>query len=489
MQKVRTLIVSIPLFLFISFSSPVLAGGGFFFFQQEEHPKVDSILAKARQLFEKDQYDESLAAYLVAIKDSEKENYSKGLATAYLGISGVYYMKGKLDLSTSYIVKAKKEPYARQNPEMLYSISFREALSLHILGLYDEAIKRYKEAIQFSGQIKEEENRVNKLFGVYVNLGDVYQLKNQKDSALYYYKAAYFSPTTNLTNKFTSAVSISDLFVDKGELDSSKIYLGFAEEYSRKMDSKYSEALLNEITGKYYDVSGNFQKAIVHYQKSLELNKEINNTKEKLYKLLSEAYYKEGHEDISNIYLKKYVKVKDSLEIVRKQNAIVPAILIKSDTQIKVQEAESNTRFIFLASGLVILGVISGTYIFIKSQRRKSLKGKRENLELKKKLNNAFEEIVSLANENSPNFLSRFIEVYPEFYNQLVHDYPDLTSADLKLCALMKLDFSTKEIAEMTFSSLRTVQNRKYKLRKKFRLSSEENLNQWVQNLQAELWV
>src|SRR5690606_34181329 len=102
---------------------------------------------------------------------------------------------------------------------------------------------------------------------------------------------------------------------------------------------------------------------------------------------------------------------------------------------------------------------------------------------LEKKLNSAFEEVADLAKSNSPNFLSRFIEVYPEFYNHLISSYPDLTNADLKLCALMKLDFSTKEISEITYSSVRTVQNRKYKLRKKFNLSPDENLNLWIQNL------
>ena len=174
------------------------------------------------------------------------------------------------------------------------------------------------------------------------------------------------------------------------------------------------------------------------------------------------------------------------MEEARKGNIRVPMMLAQVDGEKKAEKASSYLVLVFIGSGILVIAVLIWVYFFTKKQRKKSLKGKKENLQLKKKLTNAFEEVVELANANSPNFLSRFIEVYPEFYSELVNDYPDLTTADLKLCALMKLDFSTKEIAEMTFSSLRTVQNRKYKLRKKFGLTTEENLNQWIQNFHVE---
>ncbi len=488
MQKTGLLVLT-NLFIFLSFISETKAKSYFFFPQQVENERVDSLISRAEQLYDAEAFDQALEIYLSAKEISEEEKYSKGLAHSYLGISGIYFVKGKLDISTSYLMKAKEQTFAKQDLDILYSISFREGLNLHMLGLYDEAIKRYKEAINISDKIDNNEDRINKLFGAYINIGDVYQLKKQNDSALYYYKSAYHSPTTNINNKFTSSVSISEMYAENGELDSSKIYLMFAEDYSQKLGSKFSAALLSEIYGKYYDASGDVQSAIISYKKALELNKEIKNPREKLYKLLSEAYQKKGNDELSNVYLKQYVHIKDSLEEARKRNLNVPVMLAKTDNEIKIEKAEATARNIFILAGILIIAILTGVYLYLKRQRRKSLKGKRENIQLKKKLNNAFEEVVSLANENSPNFLSRFIEVYPEFYNQLIMEYPDLTSADLKLCALMKLDFSTKEIAEMTFSSLRTIQNRKYKLRKKFRLSSEENLNQWIQNHHIESLV
>lgn len=467
-------------------SIPVFAGFGFIFSQQNSDPQIDKLLEKAESLYLDESFDRALEIYRETEVLSQEKNYSKGLTLSYLGLSGVYFVKGKLDVSTSYLLKAKSESYASTDQKVAYTISFWEGLYHHSLGLYDDAINRYKDAIELAQKIEEEEERLNKVFAAYVNIGDIYQLTKQTDSALYYYKSAYYSPTTNLSNKFTSALSISDLHIENNQLDSGRIYLEYAEQFSEEMNTNLSKALLEEISGKYYLANEDFTSAINAFETAIDLNKKINRPRAILYKLLSEAYQKNGEAQTSNSYLIQYVSIRDSLEEARKGNIRVPVMLAQVDGEKKAEKASSYLVLAFIGSGILVIAVLIWVYFFTKKQRKKSLKGKKENLQLKKKLNNAFEEVVELANANSPNFLSRFIEVYPEFYSELVNDYPDLTTADLKLCALMKLDFSTKEIAEMTFSSLRTVQNRKYKLRKKFGLTTEENLNQWIQNFHVE---
>ncbi|MCY1660234.1 helix-turn-helix transcriptional regulator [Chryseobacterium sp. SL1] len=100
--------------------------------------------------------------------------------------------------------------------------------------------------------------------------------------------------------------------------------------------------------------------------------------------------------------------------------------------------------------------------------------------ELESKVNDAFEEVVILAKNNSPEFLIRFKEVYPEFFYKLIIEFPDLTHSELKLCAYLKLNFTTKEISNYTFVSLRAVEGSKYRLRKKLNLTSDIDLNTWV---------
>ena len=61
--------------------------------------------------------------------------------------------------------------------------------------------------------------------------------------------------------------------------------------------------------------------------------------------------------------------------------------------------------------------------------------------------------------------------------------YPEISSDDIRFCALLKLNFSTKDIAEYTFVTVRSVQTRKSRLRKKFNITSDEDIYLWMNEL------
>ena len=73
-----------------------------------------------------------------------------------------------------------------------------------------------------------------------------------------------------------------------------------------------------------------------------------------------------------------------------------------------------------------------------------------------------------------------FNEVHRGFFDRLKRMYPSLTPKDLKLCAYLKMNLSTKEIATLTNVSIRGVEASRYRLRKKLELDSEINLNEFV---------
>lgn len=462
------------------------ASFGFINPNPKELPEVDSVLEQAEKLVDQEKYEEALILYTKAIEKSNEMEYSKGATKAYLGAASLLYLQNNLEQATQFLIKAKEEPFAKQSPEDMYEIFFREGLNLHVLGLHDQAIRRYKESIKILEKIKNPETKTDNFYKSYINIGDVYQLKNQTDSALYFYRAAFYSPTKDLDNKFVSAISLADVFMEQNQMDSALIYLKTSENLSQKLGSKRTEAMYDQILGKYYENLGKNDSAILFYKRSFALKNELKRPDPQLLKKLSEIYAKIGEDDISNQYLAKYVSLNDSLSIANQSNVQVPVLLAKNASKQKLESAESKTNFLLVILGFSFLTTGVFVYLYIKKQKQKNTDRKVENTQLKKKLNTAFEEVADLAQTNSPNFLSRFIEVYPEFYNNLISTYPDLTNADLKLCAMMKLDYSTKEISEITYSSIRTVQNRKYKLRKKFGLTSDENLNLWIQNLHIQ---
>jgi len=73
-------------------------------------------------------------------------------------------------------------------------------------------------------------------------------------------------------------------------------------------------------------------------------------------------------------------------------------------------------------------------------------------------------------------FESRFENVYESFYTKLNTRYPELTPREKKLCALLRLNLSSKEIATIIFQNPHSVDVARFRLRKKLDLSQEENL-------------
>ena len=73
-------------------------------------------------------------------------------------------------------------------------------------------------------------------------------------------------------------------------------------------------------------------------------------------------------------------------------------------------------------------------------------------------------------------FQENFDLIHENFFRRLKAEYPSLTPTDLKLCSLLRLNYTTKEIAEMLNLSVRGVETARYRLRKKLGLTETDNL-------------
>ena len=73
-------------------------------------------------------------------------------------------------------------------------------------------------------------------------------------------------------------------------------------------------------------------------------------------------------------------------------------------------------------------------------------------------------------------YSDQFNAAYPGYLEYLTRTFPDLTTADLKLCTFLRMNLNTKEIAEIMGLSVRSIESRRYRLRKKLNLSKEEDL-------------
>lgn len=80
-------------------------------------------------------------------------------------------------------------------------------------------------------------------------------------------------------------------------------------------------------------------------------------------------------------------------------------------------------------------------------------------------------------------FKEAFDNVDSEFLKKLKTQHPNLSPNDLKLCAYLRLNLSSKEVAQLINISPRSVEVKRYRLRKKLNLTNDENLIDHILNI------
>jgi ligand-binding sensor domain-containing protein/DNA-binding CsgD family transcriptional regulator len=80
-------------------------------------------------------------------------------------------------------------------------------------------------------------------------------------------------------------------------------------------------------------------------------------------------------------------------------------------------------------------------------------------------------------------FETSFNEAHGSFFKKLKANYPDLVPNDLKLCAYLHMNMSSKEMASLLNISLRGVEIRRYRLRKKLNIPHDKNLAEFFMEL------
>ncbi|MBF4494130.1 ABC transporter substrate-binding protein [Flavobacterium sp. JLP] len=75
-----------------------------------------------------------------------------------------------------------------------------------------------------------------------------------------------------------------------------------------------------------------------------------------------------------------------------------------------------------------------------------------------------------------------FNQLHDNFMQRLKTSYPELTPRDMRLCAYLRMNFNTKEIAPLLGISVRGVEDTRYRIRKKLQLPSDANITEFILN-------
>lgn len=98
------------------------------------------------------------------------------------------------------------------------------------------------------------------------------------------------------------------------------------------------------------------------------------------------------------------------------------------------------------------------------------------------------QRIINELKQNSSNkiweeFEMRFKEVHSEFYDKLIERHPDLTPNEIRICAFLRLNMSTKEISAITHQTVKSIDMARFRLRKKMGMDRDENLISYLAQL------
>lgn len=407
-------------------------------------------------------------------------NNTEGIFLSYLNIANYLSVQNKYKESLSNLKKADLYLEDIRDHELLSKYYGGYGRNFSHLGMYILSNNYFDKAIKEGKNIDEVGKRKERIY-----VGYSWKLANFKDMHLL--------DSVKKMEKMCLAIKpspylysiISRRFLEEEKnLDSAKIYLDKASLISKKFPLQ-DQAIIIEYYGILYHEKKDYTTSIKYFLQCLGLYEKINNRKgiKDIYKFLSDNYDALGETEKSNFYLKKYSVINDSIIQNEKEIINIPLEKLKKDDE-KTKNDLAKKLKILIVGVLVILILV--VIFFVQKQSRKNKIIETKNVEkkiLESKINTAFKEVMDLAKDADPNFMSRFIEVYPDFYSTLASEYPALTPKELKLCALLKLDFSTKKIAEIENSALRTIETRRYSIRQKLKLSPDTNLSIWLNNL------
>ncbi len=287
--------------------------------------------------------------------------------------------------------------------------------------------------------------------------------------------------------------NLGRLYVERGDFARAQQYLDKALELMNKYKIP---VVLNTYgtLGLLEKKRGNFKKAAAFYEESLAKKHAVGSRIgiKNSYRELADFYRTTNLDKAkADHYEMAFSRLNDSLENENRQvvDQVLNQILKLKDHESATKVTES-VKISLIA--VVILLVVSIFFVWRSKHNRKVLGQKEEALQETEIINkelteqigeNKFNNLIDLAKSNNPEFLTLFAELYPQFIQALKSFDSNLRSTELEFCAMAFLNFSTKNIAEYTFVTVRAVQIRKNRLRKKFEIPSDVDFNNWMRGL------
>ncbi|MCU7615808.1 hypothetical protein NZ698_01240 [Chryseobacterium sp. PBS4-4] len=441
--------------------------------------------------------DDQQLLFLKEIYYKSKEiGYLDGQLPVLLMSSNIYYNTGKINEALSNLKEADALSRGTNDIDILSHIKLGRGYCFTKLGLYEKSLLEFKNALKNSQLIKSDGKRHYLRMCAYIGMffNHLKIKEYNKETLILYAKSAYLEAKSLDRNRekvwliqCTSNLAYAYLVSDKNQ-DQGVLYIKEAEkllegEKENKFFSSYYVA-----KGMLANKTKNYDEAVSYFQKSIQLNTENKHEYDLLlvYPEISASY--NGLADYKNaaLYLDKFKKLSDSITYVEKK----AAENYFNNSKI-TNQSSSSMIYYYIAFGL--LGVFAlFVFLYFRLKQKRNISVDQNQLPEKPADDSHLvpsddaEKKASLTKivfSNDQDFYSEFISAYPDFIQKLLSIDTSFKTSDLEYCALIKLNFDTKQIAVFKNTSIKAVEGKKYRLKKRLSVPSDTNLYIWISQL------
>lgn len=172
----------------------------------------------------------------------------------------------------------------------------------------------------------------------------------------------------------------------------------------------------------------------------------------------------------------RQMSYKHQLEIEKNEKAIIQLTNQNLQTEVKHKSEDLASTAMNLLQKKAFLGKLTSEL----NQLIQANKEYIDNTEIRKILRQLKSD--EKLDEEWEKFSNQVKNVQSDFLNNLKKSYPELNANELKLCAYLRMNLSSKEIAQLFSISVRGVEISRYRLRKKLKLQTHQDLFEFLIN-------
>jgi tetratricopeptide (TPR) repeat protein len=335
---------------------------------------------------------------------------------------------------------------------------------------------------------------------VYSNLGNVYRRMKKADAALTYFdKSDSICGYHNIDIGYLiNAVNRAEVYFDFDDLTSAKKELSKAINLIETYPIPEYEAEIFRLFTRYYDVVGMPNEANAYFRKhtiilnqmkgdetkSILMEWELNNErKAHIIKTIQKELEAQNQKNQKNLALIGsafvlmgtlfFFKSKSRKQQLTQEKILREKEKLEFNLEIRSKELLLETMKSFTVHNVKSSVEVSLTELVSNLPKMHQQRFQTLLADLRSK------KEISLLKE----FDQRFTSIHENFYKTLSKRGPDLTPAELRICALMRLNMTTKDISNLTQRTPGTIDNLRCSVRKKLHLQEHDNLQSYLLNL------